>query len=285
MRGLEDWDFPIEFAAIDGDNVVVKWLQLLPGARPDGSRYQQSGSSTMVYAGDGKFRYQEDLLNMVHVLDDLKTSGWRPGPGFASPPAEPNRDFATDPNSRGQRDAAVEREPVGGVGGDRDPPVRGLELRLGPADLADRSGPTVRRNRQIVALIGHASGPSRSIRVHGAEPEPAVRPSPGRAPSPARRSGSSIVTCRGPASTATGSRSAPAPRRRGSRARSSSRTVAAPPARAHCGRGRGHAVPPVGSSIGPLRGHRFVRRGGRRTARPSARCTSRGRWARRCRRR
>ena len=31
MRGLEDWDFPIEFAAIDGDNVVVKWLQLLPG--------------------------------------------------------------------------------------------------------------------------------------------------------------------------------------------------------------------------------------------------------------
>ena len=30
-----------------------------------------SGSSTMVYAGDGKFRYQEDLLNMVHVLEDL----------------------------------------------------------------------------------------------------------------------------------------------------------------------------------------------------------------------
>ncbi len=94
MRGLEDWDFPIEFAAIDGDNVVVKWLQQLPGQRADGSRYQQSGSSTMVYAGDGKFRYQEDLLNMVHVLDDLKASGWRPGPGFASPPAEPNRDFS-----------------------------------------------------------------------------------------------------------------------------------------------------------------------------------------------
>ncbi len=87
MRGLEDWDFPIEFFAIDGDNVVVKWLQLLPGTRADGSRYQQSGSSTMVYAGDGKFRYQEDLLNMVHVLDDLKASGWRPGAGFASPPA------------------------------------------------------------------------------------------------------------------------------------------------------------------------------------------------------
>ena len=48
----------------------------------------------MVYAGDGKFRYQEDLLNMVHVLDDLKASGWRPGPGFAMPPSEPNRDFS-----------------------------------------------------------------------------------------------------------------------------------------------------------------------------------------------
>ncbi len=36
MRGLEDWEFPIEFAAIDGDNIVVKWLQVLPGARPTG---------------------------------------------------------------------------------------------------------------------------------------------------------------------------------------------------------------------------------------------------------
>ena len=48
----------------------------------------------MVYAGDGKFSYQEDLLNMVHVLDDLRSSGWRPGAGFASPPGEPNRDFS-----------------------------------------------------------------------------------------------------------------------------------------------------------------------------------------------
>jgi ketosteroid isomerase-like protein len=93
MRGLEDWEFPIEFAAIDGDNVVVKWIQVLPGTKPDGTRYRQSGSSTMVYAGDGKFRYQEDLLNMVHVLDDLRQSLWRPGPGFASPPAEPDRNF------------------------------------------------------------------------------------------------------------------------------------------------------------------------------------------------
>ena len=36
MRGLEDWRFPIEAAAIDGDEVLVKWRQVVPGGRsPD----------------------------------------------------------------------------------------------------------------------------------------------------------------------------------------------------------------------------------------------------------
>jgi ketosteroid isomerase-like protein len=94
MRGLEDWDFPIEYTATSGDTVVVKWTQQLPGTRPDGRRYEQSGYSTLVYAGGGRFSYEEDLLNMVHVLEDLKASGWRPRTGFVSPPAEPDRDFA-----------------------------------------------------------------------------------------------------------------------------------------------------------------------------------------------
>lgn len=94
MRGLEDWRFPVEFTAIDGDNVVVRWAQITPGTRPDGSEYRQSGMSTLVYAGDGKFSYEEDLLNMVHVLEDLQASGWRPSPGFQAPPAEPNRDWS-----------------------------------------------------------------------------------------------------------------------------------------------------------------------------------------------
>jgi ketosteroid isomerase-like protein len=94
MRGLEDWDFPIEFTAISGDTVVIKWTQQLPGRREDGSRYEQSGVSTLVYAGGGKFSYEEDLLNMTHVLEDLAASGWRPGPGFCAPPADPDRNFA-----------------------------------------------------------------------------------------------------------------------------------------------------------------------------------------------
>lgn len=94
MRGLEDWDFPIEYVAITGDTVVIKWDQVLPGTGQDGSRYRQSGISTLVYAGNGKFSYEEDLLNLSHVFEDLKASGWRPGEGFVMPPAEPDRNYA-----------------------------------------------------------------------------------------------------------------------------------------------------------------------------------------------
>jgi ketosteroid isomerase-like protein len=93
MVGFEDWKFPIEFTAIDGDNVVVKWTQVLPGTREDGSPYVQSGCSTLVYAGDGKFCYEEDLLNMVHVLEDMRASKV-PVPDVAMPPRHPNRDFS-----------------------------------------------------------------------------------------------------------------------------------------------------------------------------------------------
>lgn len=88
MRGLEDWRFPVEFVAINGDEVVVKWTQVLP------SGHRQSGYSNLVYAGGGKFSYDEDLLNMVHVLEDLESSGWRPGPGFTPPPPNPDRNTA-----------------------------------------------------------------------------------------------------------------------------------------------------------------------------------------------
>jgi len=92
-EGLEDWQFPTEFYAIDGDNVLVKWKQILPGRRADGRPYEQSGVSTMIYAGDGKFCYEEDLLNMVHVFEDMKESQCKV-PDVAMPPRHPNRDFS-----------------------------------------------------------------------------------------------------------------------------------------------------------------------------------------------
>jgi ketosteroid isomerase-like protein len=97
MVGLEDWKFPTDFYVIDGDIVVVKWRQVLPGKRADGSEYAQSGYSTLVYAGDGKFRYEEDLLNLTHLWEDVKESGLRFPPNVGVPPKNVNRDFSLPP--------------------------------------------------------------------------------------------------------------------------------------------------------------------------------------------
>jgi ketosteroid isomerase-like protein len=92
MVGL-DWTFPVDFWAIDGDTVVIKWREVIPGKDRD---YEQSGVSTLIYAGDGRFRYEEDLMNMAHVLEDMAASGWRPPEGIRwhLPPEQPNRDFS-----------------------------------------------------------------------------------------------------------------------------------------------------------------------------------------------
>lgn len=91
MVGLEDWSFPHEWTAVDGDRLVARWWNRLPGQRPDGSYYQAPGISIMVYAGDGKFSYEEDLLNMVHVGELLRESGWKPPAGLNAPPRQPRR--------------------------------------------------------------------------------------------------------------------------------------------------------------------------------------------------
>ncbi len=91
MVGLDDWRFPVEFTAIEGDNVVVKWTQVTPGEKPDGSPFTQSGYSHLVYAGDGRFSYEEDCYNMVHVLEDLGASGWQPTEPMNLPPQHPER--------------------------------------------------------------------------------------------------------------------------------------------------------------------------------------------------
>jgi len=94
MVGLDDWRFPVEFTAIEGDNVVVKWTQIIPGARPDGTPYTQSAYSRLRYAGNGKFSYEEDTYNMVHVLEDVVASGWVPSEPMNVPPAQPDRNWA-----------------------------------------------------------------------------------------------------------------------------------------------------------------------------------------------
>jgi len=94
MVGLGDWKFPVEFTAIEGNDIVVKWTQILPVTRPDGSAYTQSGYSRLVYAGEGQFSYEEDTYNMLHVLEDIAESGWQPTEPMNAPPENPNRDWS-----------------------------------------------------------------------------------------------------------------------------------------------------------------------------------------------
>jgi ketosteroid isomerase-like protein len=94
MVGLGDWKFPVEFTAIEGDDVIVKWTQIIPGTRADGAPYTQSAYSRLRYAGDGKFCYEEDTYNMVHVLEDVEASGWVPSVPMNLPPEHPDRNWA-----------------------------------------------------------------------------------------------------------------------------------------------------------------------------------------------
>jgi ketosteroid isomerase-like protein len=91
MEGLEDWEFPHEWSMVQGDMLIARWQNRLPGRRADGSHYQAPGYSFMRYAGDGRFSYEEDLLNMVHVNELIRESGWKPAGAFNVPPRHPRR--------------------------------------------------------------------------------------------------------------------------------------------------------------------------------------------------
>ncbi len=63
MEGLEEWTFPHEWESVDGDRLTIGWQNRLPGKRSDGGYWQAPGVSRMIYAGDGKFSFEQDLLN------------------------------------------------------------------------------------------------------------------------------------------------------------------------------------------------------------------------------
>lgn len=53
MQGLEDWKFPTDWCVIEGNRVVSKFRNQLPGQRADGTYYEVPGVSVLEYAGDG----------------------------------------------------------------------------------------------------------------------------------------------------------------------------------------------------------------------------------------
>ncbi len=97
MAGLEDWSFPHEWEAIDGNYLITGWQNRLPGRRADGSYYQAPGMSRMLYAGNGKFSHEHDLLNMTHVMELIEESGWQPSGSINMPPADLVRLCAWEP--------------------------------------------------------------------------------------------------------------------------------------------------------------------------------------------
>ena len=96
MSGLEGWTFPEEFAMADGDRVVALWWNRLDGTGAGGRPLQAPGVSVLHYAGDGRFSYELDILNMAEVVEVIGVSGWTPPATFNPPPRHPVRD-ATPP--------------------------------------------------------------------------------------------------------------------------------------------------------------------------------------------
>lgn len=93
MAGLEDWKFPEAWTMVEGNRVVTMWWQRM-GEREDGSTYECPGLSVLYYAGDGKFCYEMDIMNMAHVNELIAEMGWRPSSEFNMPPRHPDRDVS-----------------------------------------------------------------------------------------------------------------------------------------------------------------------------------------------
>jgi len=92
MAGLEDWTFPEEFTVVSGHRVVSMWWNRLPGSRSDGTPLQSPGVSILHYAGEGRFSYELDLLNMAEIGELFAESGWTAPATLNFPPRNPNRD-------------------------------------------------------------------------------------------------------------------------------------------------------------------------------------------------
>jgi ketosteroid isomerase-like protein len=75
MKPLVGWSYPTEWCVVEGDRVVFLWHNRLPGRRPDGSWYEFSGITTMVYAGGGLFSSQEDVYNFEETRRVMKEWG------------------------------------------------------------------------------------------------------------------------------------------------------------------------------------------------------------------
>jgi ketosteroid isomerase-like protein len=100
MAGLDGWSFPEQWTVVSGNRVISLFWNRLPGTRPDGTPLQAPGVSILHYAGEGKFSFECDVLNMAEVGELMARSPWKPNASMFAPPRVPNRD-CTPPRGMG----------------------------------------------------------------------------------------------------------------------------------------------------------------------------------------
>ena len=93
MSGLSDWVTPEQWVMVDGPRVVAHWEQVV-GQREDGGDWKVPGMSVLYYAGDGKFCYEMDLLNIAHLGEVLDDAKWSPTAEMNFPHMPVDRNWA-----------------------------------------------------------------------------------------------------------------------------------------------------------------------------------------------
>ena len=95
MEGLTGygWSTPENWTMAQGARLVSQWDQVL-GHQEDGTPWSVPGLSILYYAGEGRFCYSLDMLNMTHIGQVMRAMQWRPPAEFNMPPREPNRDVS-----------------------------------------------------------------------------------------------------------------------------------------------------------------------------------------------
>jgi hypothetical protein len=91
MVGFEDWVFPTLWTVVRDNLVICAFWSRVPGKLPDGSDPDCFSLSLAIYAGDGKFCYENDVFNMAELAVLIADSGWSPPATSFPPPAKPDR--------------------------------------------------------------------------------------------------------------------------------------------------------------------------------------------------
>ncbi len=78
MIGFDDWRFPTLWTVVKDNLVICAFWSRVPGKLPDGSFPDCFSLSIAIYAGNGRFCYENDVFNMVELAELIKESGWAP---------------------------------------------------------------------------------------------------------------------------------------------------------------------------------------------------------------